>query len=343
MMHKSKVHPSSLRFARLGVASGEARAEARSPKSKAQSRGLKAAVPRCSSIVNRKSQIVNNRAFTLVEVMVVAAMLGLIVLALMAVFNGTQTAFRAGITQTGVQESGRAVMDLVKSDLEGMTPSFGTNNGAVNFSIYTNFYVAGYTPLFQALPAAAPATQRINVLESFFILSRGNLNGSDRWIGVGYSVMGTNSQNDLYPLYRFTTNYPVMTVNPEGLFYTNFYNFLIAPTNYSHLIDGVVHLRVRAFDSNGALITNNFPNTGGSYVICTNYLPSVPGEVGLSFYSNALPSSVEVELGVLEDRTLQRAESLPNVAQLNYLSNHVGQVHVFRQRVWIRNVDPSAY
>ena len=278
------------------------------------------------------------------------AMLVVIVLALMTVFNGTQTAFRAGMTQSGVQESGRFVSDLIKTDLEGMTPSFGDgSNGvvfqpAVNFSIYTNYYVAGYTPLFQALPAAAPATQRANVLESFFILSRGNLNGSDRWIGVGYSVMGTNFQNDLYPLYRFTTNYPVMTVNPEWLFYTDFLNnFLSAPTNYSHLINGVVHLRVRAFDSNGTLITNNFPNTGGSHVICTNSLPLGSGEVGLSFYSNALPASVEVELGVLEDRTLQRAESLSGAAQLNYLSNHVGQVHIFHQRAWIRNVDPSAY
>jgi hypothetical protein len=56
---------------------------------------------------------------------------------------------------------------------------------------------------------------------------------------------------------------------------------------------------------------------------------------------------VEINLGVLEDRTLQRAESLPNLppawAQSNYLAGHVGQVHLFRQRVWIRNVDPSAY
>ena len=78
-------------------------------------------------------------------------------------------------------------------------------------------------------------------------------------------------------------------------------------------------------------------------MVYTNFLPWVPGEVGLSFYSNALPASVEVELGVLEDRALQRAESLPFVAQTNYLAQHAGQVHIFRQRVWIRNVDPSAY
>jgi hypothetical protein len=60
--------------------------------------------------------------------------------------------------------------------------------------------------------------------------------------------------------------------------------------------------------------------------------------------SNTVPASVEVNLGVLEDGILQRAESLPpGAAQVNYLSNHVGQVHLFRQRVLIRNVDPTAY
>jgi len=71
----------------------------------------------------------------------------------------------------------------------------------------------------------------------------------------------------------------------------------------------------------------------------------VLGEVGFYMFSNTLPASVEIQLGLLEDRTLQRAESLANnpTAQMAYLSNHVGQVHLFRQRVWIRNVDPSAY
>ena len=72
---------------------------------------------------------------------------------------------------------------------------------------------------------------------------------------------------------------------------------------------------------------------------------TVEGEVGFYMFSNTLPASVEINLGVLEDRAIQRAQSLADnaAAQLVYLSNHVGQVHVFRQHVWIRNVDPSAY
>ena len=54
---------------------------------------------------------------------------------------------------------------------------------------------------------------------------------------------------------------------------------------------------------------------------------------------------------LLEDRTLARAESLPNNApavppndrQTIYLQGQSGVVHLFRQRVSIPNVDRSAY
>jgi hypothetical protein len=67
--------------------------------------------------------------------------------------------------------------------------------------------------------------------------------------------------------------------------------------------------------------------------------------------SNTLPASVEIQLGVLEDRTLQRATSLSTNSpgsgflspQLNYMAQQAGKVHLFRQRVTIPNCDPTAY
>jgi prepilin-type N-terminal cleavage/methylation domain-containing protein len=308
-------------------------------------------------------------AFTLIEILVAMALMSLIVLALMAVFNSTQTAFRAGLTQTDVLEGSRATMDLIKSDLEEMTPSdgFGMTNGffvtgAVNFCVTNNnFFTAGYSPLYQSLPAVVNTnTQRTNVLESFFLLSRGNVNGSDSWIGTGYAVVATNLQNDLYPLYRFTAHYPVMMGDSSNLFYSdawnyfsnNFSSFLQSPTNNgSHLIDGVVHLRVYAVDNNGQLM--NAPNYIGYWLtnIVVRQLNTtfVPDEYSCIFYSNKVPSAVEIEMGVLEDKTLEHAESfnasIPAqfTAQINYLAQHAGQVHIFRQRVPIRNVDPTAY
>jgi hypothetical protein len=265
--------------------------------------------------------------------MVVVVLLGLIVAALMAVFNGTQTAFRAGITQSDVLESGRAAMDLMAADLREMSPSLGASNGAVNF--YTAV-PAGFSPLVQTL--AASSQTRTNVLESFFILSRDNRT----WTGVGY-VVDTNSTGSINPLYRFSASANVMASGPWSLF-NSFTNAVAAGsfTNMSHLMDGVVELRVRAFDTNGVWITSAYTNANNVY-----FPPSGSGygETGFYMFSNTLPAAVEVEMGVLEDRTLQRAATWPNnsTLQSNYLAGAAGQVHVFRQRVSIPNVDPSAY
>ena len=132
----------------------------------------------------------------------------------------------------------------------------------------------------------------------------------------------------------------------SNLFYADFGNFLNFPNNYSHLIDGVVGLRVRAFDDNGYWMTNTLNFAGGQ---TTNknvlFLPSASGETGFYMFSNTLPASVEIEMATLEDRTLQRAESLgvSYQVQSNYLAQQVGKVHIFRQRVSIPNAAPSAY
>ena len=59
-----------------------------------------------------------------------------------------------------------------------------------------------------------------------------------------------------------------------------------------------------------------------------------------------MPGAVEFELGVLEDRSLMRLRAIPESSfQRRALTNQagVGAVHVFRQRVPISNMDPSAY
>jgi len=287
------------------------------------------------SIINRKSQIVNG--FTLIEIMVVVVLLSLIVLALMEVFNGTQKAFRASVTQTDVLEGGRAAIDFMAGDLRAMSPSFGQSNnfvGAVNFYANTN---DNYQPLVQPLIASVNNQSRTNVLESFFILSHENLD----WHGVGYAVV-TNSSNGLYSLYRFQYPSNSSRVDPAYIFTNQFQSFLTNITSGSHLMDGVVHLVVHAYDITGALMTTNRLSVTNRNVL---YFSRASGEIGFKMFSNTLPASVEIEMGVLEDRVLQHAESLgaaPSI-QSNYLAGAAGQVHIFRQRVSIPNVDPSAY
>ncbi len=302
------------------------------------------------------SSFVIRRAFTLVEVMVVVVLLSLIVIALMAVFNTTQSAFRSSVTQAGVLESGRAAMDLMAEDLRAMAPSgenYTNNTGAANFYASVEGCASPPSPLIQ--PMVGGNSSRTNVLENFFILSRGNANGVPTWYGVGYAPAPANASGSLYALYRFATNHPVAAVDPGFIFTNDFQNFLASNasgTNIisSHLMDGVVSLTVRAYDVNGGLMTNNVTYSGGRIATNKNvlYFPSgspALGQVGFVMFSNTLPASVEIEMGALEDRALQRAQSLSAnpAAQSNYLAGAAGQVHVFRQRVSIANVDPSAY
>ena len=303
--------------------------------------------------VSLASGAIHRRAFSLVEVLVVMTLLSIIVLALMQVFTTTQRAFRAGVTQTDVLEGSRAAVDLISSDLRSMTASGGYSNavtGPVNFFALDNNYYGlpslGYWPLIQSLPGTG--THRTNLLDYFYLLSRQNM----KWIGVGYVVNYTNTAS-LYPLYRFYAETNI-SASPQGMF-----NGFIATintgqwTNLSHVLDGVVHLAVRAYDPNGYHLTNSTQYAGGAWVTNKNVWFSLPvwGETGFYFYSNTLPAAVELQLGVIEDRALQRAESLPNyspAAQPNdrrtaYLQGLSGNVHLFRQRVTIPNLDPTAY
>jgi len=292
------------------------------------------------SIANRKSQIANG--FTLVEVMVVVVLLSLIVVVLMGVFNSTQTAFRASVTQTDVLEGGRAAMDLMAQDLKTMAPSLGASNGAVNFFAANN---PNYSPLVQSLTASPGNMQRTYVLQQFFVLSRVN----QSWTGTGYVVVTNSTQGNLYSLYRFSMTTNVSAFNSPAQLYTNF--LTVSYTNsppWSHLIDGVVELRVRAFDDNGGWMTNTLNFAGGQTNKNNNvlFLPPASGETGFYMFSNTLPASVEIEMATFEDRTLQRAGSFGSYqGATNYLAgqNQSGKVHVFRQRISIPNVDPSAY
>ena len=302
--------------------------------------------------------------FSLIEVLVVITLLAIIVLSLMEVFNSTQRAFRAGVTQTDVLESSRAAVDLISSDLRGMAPAAGVSNsitlglntvvyGGINFAAFDNNYypatyaACGYWPLVQSLPPGSGA-QRTNVLNYFFVLGRQNT----KWTGAGYVVGATNTTS-LYPLYRFYAETNI-NANPIGLYW----NFLNAVnfgqwTNMSHLLDGVLHLSVRGYNPNGYYLTNSSQYAGGRWVTNKNVAFTLPqyGEVGFTFYSNTLPAAVEFELGVIEDRALQRAESLPNTLpapppndrRTLYLQGLSGDVHLFRQRVTIPNVDASVY
>jgi type II secretory pathway pseudopilin PulG len=148
------------------------------------------------------------------------------------------------------------------------------------------------------------------------------------------------------------------------------------PPDMNRIADGVVHFRVTPYDTNGVpffVVPSVFPSrsilafsvvtnaTGIPATIPVNnsyasYDPAVPGQLNCYFLSNAMPAYVELEIGFLEPHILDRYKAIASGfgpgaappaaivnAQRNYLSNHVAQVHLFRQRIPIRNVDFAAY
>jgi hypothetical protein len=170
---------------------------------------------------------------------------------------------------------------------------------------------------------------RVNVLQSLFFLTREN----QTWSGIGYVVDApSRGAGTLYRYFASTRSDPAALLPPS------FPN--ISTTNLSRIMDGVVHFRVRAFDTNGVWLKPPDGRAGMSIVRS----PAVPEDYNYGFTNNAVPAFVELEIGILEDRTFQRYQSLVSAAaQYAYLSNHVGQVHLFRQRIPVRNVDYTAY
>lgn len=278
------------------------------------------------------------RAFSLIELLIVMTLLSFIVIGLLAVFDQTQKAFKVGMSQVDVLESGRATMDLITREVEQMAALTGSGSNVVSCFVR----IPGYTDLEQELPGSTEV--RTNVLQDFFFLSRVN----QEWIGTGYTVL--NGASGLGTLYRYTTNRHVRNVQatapPEGLF-GFFLNALNPAPDFNKLTrvaDGVIHFRVRAYGTNGLLL-DPFYDAGVFPNITVDYDPASASQFQYEFRSNALPTAVEIELAVVEPDVLARVEALPTAGNVrrNYIEQQAGKVHIFRQRVPIRRVDRRAY
>jgi hypothetical protein len=264
--------------------------------------------------------------FSLIEIIVVVGLLSLITLGLLMMFNQTQRVFRTGLTQVDVLEGGRIVTDMMTRELAQIRASYRPNG--VNFFSET----APVNPLLQALPGSGQPA-RTNMLNDLFFLTREN----QTWTGVGYLIRPVT--NGVGTLYRFEEK-STAAQGPDLLF-ARFYS--TDPTNMSRVLDGVVHFKVRTYDPGGGWITSEInPALGNSDIRFSGF---VPGEIGrYDFRSNAVPAAVELEIGILEDRALRRALSIPDgTAQRRFLQDQAGKVHLFRLRVPVRNVDLGAY
>jgi hypothetical protein len=219
-----------------------------------------------------------------------------------------------------------------------------------------NFYAAmpyrrvTYRPALQTLPGTAAWPRRTNLLHDVFFVARHN----QELVGIGYFVRTNDSRTGalgLSPfgvgtLYRFETNAPALSGRTVANMQGEFNQAKLSEFRATKVVDGVVHFLTRAFDTNGYRIVANLgTNISAYYDQFDGREQLVAGEIEVyEFFSNAVPATVELELGILEDRAWQQFKAQPTAtAKSNHLAGLAGRVHVFRQRIPIRNVDPGAY
>jgi prepilin-type N-terminal cleavage/methylation domain-containing protein len=309
------------------------------------------------------------RGFSLIELLTAVSIMVVIIFSLYAMFAQTQKALRGNLTQVDVLESGRATAQMMGGELAQMAAC----NLPETINLSVELERINNTPVPPVLQTDLDGVTvlRANVLQEIFFLTQ----RTNQWVGTGYRVLGAT--NGIGTLYRFTiaTNY--LDLNPQNLIKAFVNATLTNPvtgqlsTNYNRVADGVMDLRLTAFDPDGrrldALSTNMYPtyrilrmNAGGARLgLVSSALGAVDANVilrqqavsdslrrqqvqatQLSFISNALPGSVELELGMLESATLKQYQSLapsPNAAAA-FLQKQAAKVHLFRQRIPIRTV-----
>ena len=92
-----------------------------------------------------------------------------------------------------------------------------------------------------------------------------------------------------------------------------------------------------AFPYPSVLLATNAPNL---YYAPNLYLTRdrASTETRFAFLSNALPAYLELELGVLEPKARDQYQAFAagSIMAQRFLSNRAGQVHLFRQRIPLR-------
>jgi prepilin-type N-terminal cleavage/methylation domain-containing protein len=305
----------------------------------------------CRSEARRATQ----RAFSLMELMLSVSIMVVIVGALYAMFYQTQKALHSSVNQVDVLESGRVAMDLLGRELSQMAPTrlagglppaaFTRRNANDSVALFTALQGEGvnfaafltpvYQPVVQRLPVAGNLF-RTNRLQEIYFFSRYGQAVS----GTCYRVLYAN--NGVGTLSRFTTNANVADLQRLRLPVSSLALLAEqqASTNFAPIASGVIHFRVLAYDTFGLPMTwpTNRYDANSVWLVPDPYDLSAPAaakETRCAFVSNALPAYLDIELGVLEPTTLAQFQSFPAGSSMatSFLSNHIGQVQLFRQRV----------
>jgi prepilin-type N-terminal cleavage/methylation domain-containing protein len=316
------------------------------------------------SIINLRRRALRGgaaRAFSLIELMVAIAILGVIIYALYNMFNQTQKAMRGNEIQSDVSEKARAILEMVSREISQAQPTF-VSTIVSNEVVQESNFIGGleYPPKVQRLTDRGDITPRTNMLYNLYFL----MNRTNAWQGIGYRVI--NVTNGVGMLERFEKT--IFGQKPRSNYLAaSFINEPITSTNYHPISDGVIHFKIVPYDKLGYRLgfdtTNHIPgeynilrmaasgaiNSNTNYsdttiftnanVILQEAYPNLMEETRYTFTSNALPAYVDLELGMLEPDALKQYRLMvqdQNPAATNYLSRQINKVHLYRERIPIR-------
>lgn len=278
------------------------------------------------------------RGFTVLELMLSIAIMMVIVIALYTVFDQTQKALRSSMAQVDVLEGVRATSDLLVRELESATPVSAANTNLTSLAVQLNPVSA---PVDLKGLANNPEPLLRTALQDIFFVTRQN----DRWTAIGYWIGPANTNLLGKPitvgrLYRFSYE-----TNRTAFSYTNLlarFNSSARILSSQPVMDGVVHLRLLAYDTDGkplvqSLVTNTLNHLRPWYTD-----PVRNDETAYwfrRFNVPSFPAGLELEFGVVEPHTVSRFSAIPVTSEaLKYLARNPGQVHLFRHRIRLRNV-----
>lgn len=295
--------------------------------------------------------------FSLLEVLVAVGLMSIVVLALYSMFDQTQKALRNNAGQSDVSEAGRAAMELITRDIE---KAWASRVPAV-----TNNLVIRRTYPASVINGIGDDFTRDSAFHEVFLLCRPDVAVSP---GFGLFVADENSPvqrvtNAIGTLYRYEVagTSPVLDANGKplgavenfasptlvrpGTAFRTFNNFwqefdrpdAVVRTNASRLIDGVVFFRVFAYTGSGVVMDRTVAFTNDIPADVVPFYLSGPDVENLTTFGNAaLPSAIEVELGIMPPRLLTQFRSLPETLQASFLARNFANILVFRQRIALR-------
>lgn len=313
--------------------------------------------------------------FSLVEMMVAVALLGVIMFAMYSLFNQTQKALRQAVGQADVNEPARAALDLIADNLR--------QAAFVGVPEVENFMVRYFTDQNGTAPSRHPSWTesvgpRSQAHHEVYYLKQ----VQDRqWLSAGFyvgqeasSVSGYRADRPWPPpvgtLYFYSDPKGVLArgdnLRTNGVSANEFRSKLLRNFNdldnrtavSSRVVDGVVVFRVLAYDAYGRLMDEyslnqlmNLPITNGIYKSDIRFFANrdvdlvgrvqslkVPATF-VTFLNQELPATLEIELGILEPKTLDqyRAASDGGAATaLAFLERNQSRIQMYRRRVDLR-------